>query len=433
MKRHVIIAALVAVSASATADAKEGFGMGLTKQTAALVRTSPPAVFLMGTKLRVDAANAGGHQALAERLKSQLESELLSRDDRLTLDPAFAETLVEVTVLHNEASERWESRKEQRSRKVGEDSKGKAIYKTEEVTVKYRIVTHSFGASFRVTDLTRNASLDADTIEIPFEGSFREGADAPEVFTLENQAIAQAVDAVARRITPTREQISVLLPKGSFKDLIRLAQAAEWNRYLEAVERTAESSKPRDEAFRQYALGTAYEALGYATDEPEVTLRYLEKADLHYDKAIELHPAEKFFSKSYDNRWTSKSAMAPLERVRSSLVNYRRLKDFQDNYETMVAASDPSAAGGKSLAGNGGGDRVAGERMAGERMDNAAVIRMVRAGLGHDIILTAIDNAESPAFDVSPNGLIELSAAEVDEKVIRRIQELAARPKAGDN
>ncbi|NJL26963.1 MAG: hypothetical protein HC897_03305 [Thermoanaerobaculia bacterium] len=385
--------ALIAVAlltTAPTAIAKEGFGF--TKKSTKLTRVTPPTVFLMGTRIAVVVSSTESDSGLCQRLQSQLESELVGRDNRLTADSASPQTLVEVTVLQNQMSERWENRTELESREVGKDAKGKAVYKSFEVSVRYKVVTHSFGVAFKVTDKAKNASLDADTIQIPYEKAFREGNNAPASFTIENDAITAVVDRIARRITPTREQIGVLLPKGRLGDLAGLADAGQWSRYLDAVEAMPASPNREDEAYRQYALGTAYEALGYAADDPETTLKYLEQAARYYDEAIGSKPDEKFFSKGYDSFWGNKTAVAPLERARSALVSYRRIKDFQDNYDAMIAAATAPSESAKAIP----------EAIDDGKMNNTAVIRMVKAGLGEDIILTAIETAPEPQFDVTP-------------------------------
>jgi hypothetical protein len=401
------------------ANAKEGFGL-LIKKATKLTRVTPPTVFLMGTRITVRVDAVEGDNGLAQRMQSQLESELLGRDPRLAADANDPQTLVSVTILQNEISERWETRQEVRSKKVGTDAKGKAVYNTYEVSVKYKIVTHGFSVSYRVTDQVKNVSLDADTVQKNYEDDFREGVDAPVGFTLENNAISQVVDAIARRITPTRDEIGVLLPKGRLETIAGLGDAGLWSRYLEALEAMPPSAKQEDEAYRQYALGTAYEALGYAAEDSATTLKYLEQADRYYNEAVVLKPDEKFFSKPYDSFLTDKSAVAPLERVRSALVGYRRIKDFQDNYDAMLAKATPALEAAKSMP----------EEADDGTLSNAAVIRMVKAGLSEDIILTAIEGAAGHAFDVSPGGLIQLSQAKVDRKIIARLQAISAKKPA---
>jgi hypothetical protein len=410
------LAILLTLLGAMPALAREGFGM-LTKKAASLTRVTPPAVFLMRPKIQVKVSSSRSDDSgPAQRLQSQLESELISRDSRLVSDPERPETLIEVTILQNDSNEKWEKRQELATRQVGKDSKGKPVFETYPVEVNYKIVTHDFGAAYKVKDLQKGGSLDADTVQSNFKDDFREGKNAPEIFTLESSAIGRVVDAIARRITPTRESIGVLLPKGSLGDLGNLAEAGQWNRYLEAVEKKPASAKPADESYRQYALGAAYEALGYAAEEPEVTLKYLEQASIYYGKALETNPGEKYFAQAYDSVWSGRNVPPPLDRVQTALVNYRRLKDFRDNYDSMVAAK--AAESSKSL-----------DKPVVGQIDNAAVIRMVKAGLEQAVILKAIDAAPSHGFDISPNGLIQLAEEKVDKRIILHIQEIASDKK----
>lgn len=401
------------------AGAREGFGL-LGKKTATLTRVSPPAVFLTGTKFDVRAHSAGKvDESIVQRLKSQLESGLISRDSRLTAEPGHPETLIEVTLLNENSNERWEKRQEIATRQVGKDAKGKPVFESYPVEVNFKTVTYSFGTSYKVTDATKGASLDAGSVPFNFTNSYREGQGAPEIFSLQNSAIGAVVDHITRRLTPTRESISVLLPKGSLDDLGNLATAGQWNRYLEALEKHAPLSNPSDDSYRQFALGTAYEALGYAADDPETTLKYLEQASVYYGKALESNSGEKFFSQSYDSFWSHRNVPAPLDRVKEAIVSYRRIKDFQSSQESLVASkslesSKPSAPAKAEPRG----------------IDNSAVIRMVKAGLETDVILSAIDTAPHREFDTSAQGLIQLAEANVDKKIIRRIQEVAGGKKA---
>lgn len=395
-------------------EAKEGFGR-FDRDVAKLVRVQPPAVFLMETRIDVRATGANSDlTALAQRLESQLEAELVERDSRLTIDSRDPAIAVDIKVLQNVGEEHWENRKMQQQRKVGTDSNGKARYDWVEVTVPYKVVTHRFEAAYTVIDLVKKGSLDANTVQFPFKGEFAEGRGAPELFTLESSALANIAERIALRITPSREVVGVLLPKGSLDDLSKLAKAGQWNRFLEGLEQLPKRPAAVDESYRLYALGTAYEALGYEADDPEVTLRYLQEADLRYSQAIEANPGEKFFIKPYDSFLTKKSAEAPLQRVRDALASYRRLKDFRDSYESLQLAAVEEA---KSI-----------EEGSAAGMDNAAVIRMVKAGLGDDIILTAVNTAPDVGFDVSPSGLIALAEAAVPKPIIARLQEIAAGP-----
>ncbi len=53
-------------------------------------------------------------------------------------------------------------------------------------------------------------------------------------------------------------------------------------------------------------------------------------------------------------------------------------------------------------------------------MTNDDVIKMVKGGLGEDIVLQAINSAE-PGFDTTPDGLVKLKQGGVSDKVIQQI------------
>jgi hypothetical protein len=421
MRRTLQLRTLLAASllaAALPAGAREGFGT-FTKKVASVVRVSPPAVFVRGTKFQVTASGSGSVNGdLAKRLQSQLESELIGRDSRLIVDSNRPEVLIEVSILQNDKSEHWEDRQESVVVQTGTNAKGKAVFDTRQVTVRYKIITHAFALSYKISDRVKMVSLDANSLHVDFSNGFRDGTAAPEMFALESAALGKTVDAIARRITPTREQFGVLLPQGSLEDLANLAVAGQWNVYLERLERRPPNPKVEDESYRQYAMGVAYEALGYAAEDPAETLKYLEQASVNYNKAIESNPGEKYFAQPYDSRMTGRKAAAPMSRVQEALTNYRKIKDFQEQYAALKAGALEDAGGGKSLDAKAQG------------MDNSAVIRMTRAGLPNGVIVTAIETATKPNFDISPQGLIALSEAQVDKTIIQRIQEIATGRKA---
>lgn len=417
-----LLTVFLMVLAPISAAAKEGFGATVfTKKTVSLTRVNPPKVYLMGTRIAVKATGQTSQSSdVAQRIQSQLESELLSSDNRLTSDPSNPQTSIEVTVTQNEYDESWDTRRMVRQKQVGKDSKGKPVYQDYEVDVRFKTVKHHFTSSYKVTDLTQRRNLDSDSVQYSFEKSFQEGNGAPDRSGLENIAIQTLVSRVVHNLTPTREQVGVLLPKGSFESYINLAAANLWNKYLEALEALPSRPSPVDDSYRKYGMGIAYEALGYGAESEDTTLKYLEQAADYYNQAIEANPKEKYFTQAYDSIVSSKQAASPLERVRSALVSYRKLKEFKDNYAKSMALpatqTASQATGGKEL------DPGA--------MNNAAVIKMVRANLSEDIILTSINAAAKHSFDITPDGLIALAEAGVGAKVIKRIQEIAGGKKA---
>jgi len=67
--------------------------------------------------------------------------------------------------------------------------------------------------------------------------------------------------------------------------------------------------------------------------------------------------------------------------------------------------------------------------IAQQAMNNDAVVKMVKAGLSDDLIITTI-NASPGTYDVSADGIIALKAAGVDDKVVAAIVAKAAGPAA---
>lgn len=392
-----------------------GEGFGMMKKTAKLTRVHPPQVFIMGTRVAIRASSPGGKYAMAaQRLQSQLESELLGANTRLKLDASRPDATIDVTILQSDYSDEWVQREGRRQVKTGaKDSKGKDIYREERFTYRVKIVKHTFGTSFKVHDTRADRSLAADTTNRPFSQEFNEGNGAPDAAALENDAVRTVVADLTHRLAPTREVIGVLLPKGSMEKFIALADAGLWTKYLDALEKMPPLPKPTDEAYRQYALGVAHEALGYGAEDADTTLKYLEQASVHYNNAVDTHPKESYFTKPYDALFTSKAAEAPLTRVQSALVQYQRMKEFAD---ATAALSTSTMEGSKGNLGTGVDD---------DTVTNASVADMLRAGLSEDVIFTSIDSAKKTSFDVTPKGLIQLAEAKASKKLIQHIQNVA--------
>ncbi len=410
------------------AEAKESFGM--VKKLVNLERRNPPQVLITGIRIHVVGKGTGGEtQNLAEQVAIKLASELVQHDPRLDLDPQRPQTVVDVTVLGDEYETRWESRTVLRQEAAGKDRNGKTQYRQREVVLRFLIVDYRYSASYTLAE--RGKTLFADSLDVAFSEEFQDGEGAPTHADRQSSAVQHTVGEIVYALTPTIETIRVMVPKGSFESLINLAEAGLWSRYSEALESRPPLPTPRDESYRQYALGVAYEALGYGADDTDTTLRYLDLAAQHYNTALSLHPAEDFFTKPYEGSFINalgraslgalsdmtgkragemrrREAMAPLERVQTAMAKYQTLL----GHDEVLAAAAAPATGAKAL----------GESPVPSGMTNADLISMVQAGVSEDIVLTAIDGAESCAFDTTPNGLIALTKGKVGAAIIKRLQ-----------
>jgi tetratricopeptide (TPR) repeat protein len=273
-----------------------------------------------------------------------------------------------------------------------------------------------------VTDQPSRRNLAANTWSEEYKKDFEEGNGAPDPATIEGQLVERIVDKIVRQLAPTKEEVGVLLPEGSLKDLNNLAKRRLWGNYLEAIELLPAKPTPKDESYRQYALGVANEALAYDAEDVDAALRYLQEASSHYNQALSSNPEEKYFARAFDG-WAAsiqgkRNMSAPLERVQTSLVKYQKLKDFRDAPQAQIAAS---AAASKGLDGT---------PVDPDLLDNAGLISMVQAGLSDDIVINAIKTTEKTSFDLSPKGLIQLSQANVSEKVIQTLQGLTQKKPA---
>ena len=423
-KRAPILCLAILLLAPAAGFAGEGFGWP-KKRTVQLQRQRPADVYLAGTRIAIRPSGKGGD--VERQLSSWLESELLRNDSRLEVaEPP--DTEIEVEVLQDDHNASWENRTVTKQVEAGKDSKGKTIWRSQEVSVRYEVIHYLLSVSYKVTDAHRGASLDSGNLSFPFDKDYEEGHGAPERSALVGMAISNVSSQIARRLTPTAEQVGVLLPQGSLKELARLAEANLWDRYLEGLERLPRRPDREDESYRQFALGIAYEALGYRAEDTETALRYLEQASTHYNAAVEGNPGEKYFTQSYDGGFVGQffkgeRAMAPMDRVRSALVQYQRLvelQQLQDEASTTVA----STAGSKGTL-----DSSTGGNPGSDALTNRSVIEMSQAGLPEDVILTAVKSAPSTAFDLSPTGLVELARGKVSHSVIQQLQTLAGASK----
>lgn len=410
-------------------EAKEGFGV--MKKLVTLQRINPPEVLIRGARISVAGKGQGQEEKnIAEQIATQLGSELIQHDSRLSLGDPKPQTAIEVNVLRNDFETKWENRRGTKLEPAGKDSKGKMQYREVEVTLRYQVVNHRFAASYTVQDLTAKKTIFADSIDLNYHDDFQEGRNAPTEADRIAQAVQQTVGQVVYKLTPTAEALQVLVPKGSFEDVINLAEAGLWSRYSEAIEGRPALANPQEEAYRQYALGVSYEAMGYGADDTETTLRYLEQAAQHYNSALSMNPKEDFFSKPYGGSVlgavgrgslnvlrgmggqapidaSRRQAAAPIERVQTAMKKYQTLTSQNE------ARSGAAASGAKGLSGSEG---------AAHGMTNGDVIAMIKAGVPEEVVLNSIDGAEDCSFDTSPNGLIELAKAKVSKGILKRLQ-----------
>jgi len=219
MNRHFKALCVVVILLSASAPLYAGEGFGMMKKSANLTRIHPPQVFIAGTRVSIKVTAASPNYGVAaQRLESQLESELLGKNQRLKLDAQRPDATIDVKILQDQFSEKWEDRQMIRYVDHGrKDSKGRKVLDQEQVTVRFKVVTYAFNAAFKVHDMQKDVSLAADSINWSYNKDFQEGNGSPDASSLESSAVQACVNDLTNRLAPTKEVVGVLLPRGTFE------------------------------------------------------------------------------------------------------------------------------------------------------------------------------------------------------------------------
>ncbi|MEO8378048.1 MAG: hypothetical protein ABI779_00145 [Acidobacteriota bacterium] len=447
VRRWVQLGAVGAVLLAAEV-ALGGEGFGMLRKRANLARIHPPQVNIGSSTIFVKTnSQANKYATAAERMQNLLESELLGSDPTLRLESRNPEVAIDVTILQSDYSEKWEEKTGMRNVQTGNDEKGRPVFQARQMQIRFKVVKHLFSVSFKVRDTKKGATLAADTIRKNFQAEYEDGNGAPEAASIEESDVAAVVDDLTRRLTPTREIIGVLVPRGSLDNAVPFAEAGMWSKYLEMLEKAPKIVNPVQDSYRQYALGIAYEALGYGADDLDTALKYLEQASAYYNGAAEANPKETYFilnsksqpslfgrarsaaatvlpgvvTKPVDTKEVSSTLLAPLARVQSALVQYQKMKELASAAPTLQARA-PARNGGSA-----GGSKDLDAAPATDALTNEGVVDMLRAGLPESVILTSINSAKKTAFDVSPRGLIQLSEARASTALLERIQAVAGK------
>jgi hypothetical protein len=228
---------------------------------------------------------------------------------------------------------------------------------------------------------------------------------------LADDLLKQGATSVAARLVPTQDRVSVIMPRGSFESFIPFAESNSWDRYLSSVEAVKENRNPKQEAFRQYALGVAKEGLAYSTSIEDRTraLDLLREAVAHYETAMRSNPGEEIFSKAYSSLFSVGSFDAPLNRANSSLIAFEAWSGATGGAKNRTMVSSAKSTKTKDV------------------LTNSMLIEMSKAGLTEENLILAIDAAETVDFDTTPPALIDLAKAGVSRNVIASMQKKQAK------
>lgn len=399
--------------------AREGFGM--RKRAVNLDRRVPPEVLLVSDRIDVRRAEDSVDSPQARQLRDLIEEKMTSYDRRLVIDRQQPALILSIDLREAVVDESWRQKTEYESRQVGTktetDSKGKTkekpVYKSVPVEVNYKDVTGNVQVSFGLVEVASGEIIYSGDTGARWSQSYKRGEGAPMRSDLEKDLIERVATEITAKLVGATEPISVLIPRGSFDKLVEVAEKGNWDLYLRQVESTQALKRPTDEAYRQYALGVAKEAMAYRAAEERETLDLLASAADHYSRATTLNPKEKLFSQGYTSLWTGAETISPLERVRSAMIDYEKLAEYRTE---LTSGRTPRRVASSS------GAKPVSDSPAAKPLTNESIVELTTAGLPDENIILAIDGASAVEFDLSTDGLVKLAKAGVSPAVLAHMQ-----------
>jgi hypothetical protein len=480
----------------AQGTAAQGFEKLGLKKKITLHRRLPAVIHFTGTKIQVRVTAKDPKRAdVASTLKDRLETEILKSNPHFEIDDKSPELIIacEVTSFDMPPEQDY-VQNVTTTVKTPANAQGKQQTQLASVPVKYKKYRGTMDVSYQAHDRSRH-QLDAknvstkysedfeaatnqpvnkstvDKMEDPFKRMFGKKTEAPSgppsPTELQNKLIDEAVDQIVPRITTTNETIEVLLARGKLDDANKSAEGGLWTRYLEQLEQMTPFPKTKDDAYRLYDIGVAYEAIGYQSESEEAAKKSLQEAAINYGKAVDAKPEEKNF-------------IEPQKRIETAMSYLRKLEGERKAFEaensgpakSATASSAPPASGGAAASSGSAGAGKTTDKTPGKThnstgtnaktppstdasadagaapapasptktpaktqppksvkaLTNDDIIKMAKEHVDDDTIIASIHDAAAVDFDLSPDGNIALTHGGVSKTVLAAMRARAKTP-----
>jgi len=464
-------------------------GFGASKEKVTLHRKLPAVVHLPGDTIKVviNSSDAEEDGALPYDFQALLETELLKDDPNLREDDNPAVQIIcEITEYSHPDPEY--TNKLAPAAALG----GSQISSIAKAGIVERI-TGKLNVSFQAKDAYGH-TLISDNVESTYDREFDSAGNStahgvlgqvtgslshakggqksddgpPTPAELRSHLIIDAVEQIAEHVVNSDEAIDVLLARkdGPIEEGDKDAETGLWERALETYETAPAFPKPDEDAYRLYDIGVAYEALAYEADDEKTVMKYLDQAAINYGKAIDAKPTEKYF-------------IEPQKRIETAIAHYKEL-DLEQQRDaekaraadagnskgltnaqviTMVKSGmeeatilqairgatavnfDLSSDGQKTLASSGVSPRILAEMKVEavkkpaapvhKGLSNTQIITMVKSGMDEQTIIQAINGASAIDFDLSPDGLQNLTSNGVSARVLDAMKARSLKKPAG--
>jgi hypothetical protein len=409
-----LIALLLAVAVAVPALGREGFGFA--KKAVEMARTIPPSTNAGARRVKVTVTSDRSDARDDAQTMNRYISEAILAGAGSLAESGKPEVMIDVSLDRVESHESYDTETEYVRQQTGtkrkwnekkEKYEDEPIYSSVPVQKSYKVLTASVTGAYDIG--TKSTDVASGSIDQQFRDKYGDGESSRAPSDVEDELMRKAARAIVAHLVPTNDSVNVLLPRSTFEKFIPLAESGQWDRYLAAVEGVPANRNLKDEAYRQYALAVAKEALAYTNDDRKEALAMLRGAVGHYQQAIDMNGSEELFRKGYVSLLASNAIGVPLSRINDSVARYEK---WTSGGSTRVASREPEP------------DRDPEPEPPARKngMRNQTVIDLAGAGLSDENIKLAIDGAESTAFDVSPNGLIALAKGGVSKPVIAHMQ-----------
>ena len=264
-----------------------------------------------------------------------------------------------------------------------------------------------------------------------------ESDSPPTAAEVHDRLLRDVVAQIASRLVNTEETVDVYLARGKLDDANKQAEAGLWTRYRETLETMTPLPTKEDDAYRLYNIGVAYETLAYESEDPNVASKFLQEAAIHYGRAIDDKPSEKYF-------------LEPQKRIDTAIAHYRTLREHPSGSlaagssspaitgqsgKGATASSARASAGSSSGSSAGHSTRQAASAKAtppvgnavvpasskapaGKPLTNDQVVQMFKANLDEGNIIDTIKTVPRVDFDLSVEGEIKLAQNGVKGKIL---------------
>jgi hypothetical protein len=333
----ILVLALSLLSITVPSPASPGFGLVRKKEV--ILRTRfPAAVRLANTTI----AFTGGftnreYSPVAESLLTTLETELLKNESTLTKKnaPAEAEWTLSVKVTG------YSLPNPQQTSQVSGKNTTTTVHWVGSLNVAYQVLDrsgHSHDAGNVAANYDKqfnNSAASGILTHLPGIGRHSSQDEKPPHTTedVKQILIKDVVAQIASALGNTTKDLPVQVATGddNLNESATFMEDKLWSRAVDKLEATPAYAKPEDEAFRQYDLGLAYEAMSYESKDFADQRENIYKAAEYYDKALELRPKEKYFVDS-------------VARSKEALARYKAIEDQTPSKgrKTVTKSSAPA-------------------------------------------------------------------------------------------